>query len=141
LAIPAALWLAAATFVMVASMSDSAGVPASSMTLSEAAALRDRAELVLLIAGGADLEARSRVRGGIIREQEYMLTPLEAATVMRRDDVLRLLVAEGAALNDETFPVLYCLASVSGFDETATVLRELAPDRGTPSCDGVRSPL
>ena len=141
LAIPAMLWLVAAVAVMVVSISGSAGIPSASMTLSEAAALRDRAELVRLIGEGADVEARARVRGGIIREQEYMLTPLEAATVMRRDDVLQLLVAEGARLNDETFSVLYCLASLSGFDDTAAVLRELAPERGAPSCDGVRSPL
>jgi hypothetical protein len=142
LACPAVVWLAAAAGLVMAAI---AGLPVLSapadLTLSEAAALRDQAEVVRLIRSGASPDARSRVRGGIIREHEYLLTPLEAATATRRGEIARLLVSHGATLDDSTFPVLICLAVGSEFEDMADVLRELAPGREMPSCDGIRMPL
>ena len=142
LAGPAVLWLAAAMLVVVAALLGYRVLAApADLTLSEAAALRDHAEVVRLIRSGADPDEPGRVRSGIIREQEYMMTPLEAATVTRGDDVARLLVSEGATLSGSNFPVLYCLAAGSEFDDMVDVLQELAPGEAAPSCEGGALPL
>jgi hypothetical protein len=141
LAGPAILWLALALVATVAAIVGYTAATSQGLTLSEAAALRDRAELVRLIRAGGDARARSRVRGGIIREREYVLTPLEAATATQRGDVVELLVREGVPLDESSFPTVYCIAARSEFEDIVELLRTLAPDRPLPQCDNVQLPL
>lgn len=67
------------------------------LNLAEAAALRDRGEVARLLAEGADPNAVYLVRRGMIREQSMRLTPVAAARATRRDEIVQLLVDEGAA--------------------------------------------
>jgi hypothetical protein len=141
LVLPAVLSLALAFLGSIgASVGFVAAVPGD-LTISEAAALRDRAELIRLIRAGVDVAARARVRSGIIRDREYMLTPLEAATATQRDEIVRLLVSEGAPLDESSFPTVYCIAASSGFETIVELLRKVAPDREPPQCENVQLPL
>jgi ankyrin repeat protein len=82
-----------------------------------------------------------RVRRGVIRDAAYLLTPLEAAAAARHGEVVRLLVGNGAELNDTNFPVLFCLAQGSGAADIVSFLQELAPPGVVFECDGVHLPL
>lgn len=66
------------------------------LTLSEAAALRDAAEVVRLIEAGEDPNAVYEVRPGILSPAAQQLTPLEAAAAAEREEITALLVAAGA---------------------------------------------
>ena len=66
------------------------------LTLSEAAALRDRGEVARLLAEGQDPNATYPVRRGFVRRSSVRMTPLESARAARRDEVVQILVDAGA---------------------------------------------
>ena len=111
------------------------------LTLPEAAALRDEAEVLRQIRHGVDPNLAGRVRRGVIRDEEYLLTPLEAATAARHGEVVRLLVGNGAELNDTNVPILFCLAQRSGAADIVSLLNEHAPVDARADYDSVRLPL
>src|SRR5688500_16395856 len=77
---PAALLAAAlAVTLVLAAFGRSPIWPAQQLTLPEAIATVDDAEIVRLMSGGADLDARYPVRAGLLRDQPVEVTPLEAA--------------------------------------------------------------
>ncbi len=142
LAAPALVWLTAAAVVLLAALGGYRALAApADLTLPEAAALRDEAEVLRLIRHGVDPNVAGRVRRGMIRDEEYLLTPLEAATAARHGEVVRLLIGNGAELNDTNFPVLFCLAQGSGAADIVSFLNEHAPVDARVDCDGVRLPL
>jgi len=139
---PALLWFAAAAAVLLASLAGfrACAVPAN-LTLAEAAAIRDEAEVLKQVRAGADPNARALVRRGILSDPEYLLTPLEAATAARHVDVVRLLVRTGAALDGVNFPILYCLSVRNGATDISSFLAGQAPSGPAPACEHVRLPL
>ena len=66
------------------------------LNLAEAAALRDRGEVSRLLAEGQDPNAAYRIRRGFIRDYAVKMTPIEAATSARRDEIVQILVDAGA---------------------------------------------
>lgn len=110
------------------------------LTLPEAAALRDNAEVVRLIGLGGDIDAPGPVRPGISRDEALVLTPLEAATGSRRADMVLLLLEQGAALPPETWTRLSCIAAAVRADEVQSLLASVRPDGATESCAGVETP-
>lgn len=66
------------------------------LTLSEAAALRDAGEVARLAAAGEDVNAPYRVRAGFLRSEDMELTPLEAARLADRPEIVMLLHDLGA---------------------------------------------
>ena len=66
------------------------------LNLAEAAALRDRGEVARLIGEGADPNATYRIRRGFVRDEGVMMTPVEAARAVRREEVVDVLVDAGA---------------------------------------------
>lgn len=67
------------------------------LTLSEAAAFRDRGEVARMLAEGADPNATYAVRPGVFRGYVMEMTPVTAATMARRDEVVEILVDAGAS--------------------------------------------
>ena len=66
------------------------------LNLAEAAALRDRGEVVRLIAEGQDPNATYRVRRGMVQRYAVQMTPMAAALSARRDEIVELLLDAGA---------------------------------------------
>ena len=97
------------------------------LTLPEAAGLRDPLAIEGQIRGGADPNARARVRPDIIRSTPLDVTPLEAAVGIRRLDVVQLLVRHGARVDAETFPVLSCFAARERATEIVEYLETRRP--------------
>ena len=60
------------------------------LNLSEAAAVSDLATMVRLIRGGADPDARHRIRPGLLSSHESRLTPFEVALATRRPEVAEI---------------------------------------------------
>ena len=142
LAAPALVWLAAAGAIVIAALIGYRALAApADLTLSEAAAIRDEAEVLRQIGAGADPNIPSRVRPGLIGDPEYLMTSLEAATVAGHLEVLQLLVRNGATVNESNFPVLYCLAQESDASDIVSFLQEHVPSGVVFECEGVRLPL
>lgn len=142
LAAPALAWLAGAALVLVAALGGFRALAApADLTLPEAAALRDGAEVLRQIRHGVNPNEAGRVRRGVIRDEEYLMTPLEAAIAARHAEVVQLLVRNGAALNATNFPVLFCLAEGNDAADIVSFLKENVPAAVVSECAGVRLPL
>jgi hypothetical protein len=96
-ALPAVL-LAAATVTWLAAAAFGAHPfwPSESLTLSEAAALRDGGEVARLLATGVDPNGRYSIRGGFLYKDPVVLTPVEAALAADRPEIVAILVHAGA---------------------------------------------
>lgn len=66
------------------------------LNLSEAAALRDAGEVARLLEAGADPNATYEVRAGFLFTTARRLTPLEAARLAGRPEIVGLLRSDGA---------------------------------------------
>ncbi len=111
------------------------------VTVSEAAALQDSAEIVRQLARGADLREATVVRAGIIRDQDLMMTPIEAAVTEGRADVVQLLFDSGVVVDRPQALVLWCLAAGRG---DAVVFRVLTAHLGAipaVDCAALPTPL
>jgi hypothetical protein len=114
--------------------------PPDEVTLSEAVATRNNAEAVRLIEKGANANEPGYVRDGLLTNG-YAVTvkPIEAAVGAQRADSLRMLLDNGASVDEEELIVLRCLERArhdSGVNELLAAQSTSAVD-----CAGVRSPL
>ena len=138
------LFVAACTAAMLLAQALApALIDGSSLTLSEAAALADQADVVRLLRRGADPSAPQRVRRRVLREIEQRMTPLEAAaagTSGNRPAIMRMLLDAGGVINSRNYAVLWCLAERRQTFEVLAFLREHLPDEPVPACAGVRTP-
>jgi len=114
--------------------------PTETLTLSEAAALRDEAEVLLLIGRGADPNAPGVVRRDFLRGTEDVLTPLEAAVGARREQMIELLLQLGATLDAPTWTRLTCFAERHDAPAAGRVLAAHRPDGADADCEGVATP-
>lgn len=114
--------------------------PPDDVTLSEAVATRNNAEIVRLIESGANPNQPSPVREGLLTSG-YAVTvkPVEAAVGAQRADSLRTLLANGAAVDHEELKVLRCLEQTRHDSGVRDLLA--AQSTSDADCDGVRSPL
>ena len=112
--------------------------PPDEVTLSEAVATRNNAEALRLIRGGANPNEPSRVRAGLLTsDHDVAVTPVEAAVGAQRADVLRMLLANGATIDEKEMRVLRCYEQVrrdSGIREI------LGGDAPAVDCAGVSLP-
>lgn len=105
------------------------------LNLSEAAAFRDAARVVRLLREGEDVTVRRRVRGGALAAREVLATPLEAAIVSRRPEVLGVLLEE-VALDTGTWHDAVCLAQAVGDAEIEALLNQHRPAAAAAGCEG-----
>jgi hypothetical protein len=82
--------------------------PPDTVNLPEAIATRNSGEVLRLIALGADLNAAAPVRAGLLVEEDVLVTPVEAAIIVRRGEMLKLLLMYGAMIPEAALPALRC---------------------------------
>lgn len=140
LSIPALVWLTAAAALLIAVPGGYRVFAApADLTLAEAAALGDRAEVLRLIGEGVDPNMAARVRGGMIGNDDVALTPLAAAVAVGRVDVVELLMRHDAGLHPADIPGLLCLAEKAEKDDVMAFLKEREP-AAVADCAGVVLP-
>jgi hypothetical protein len=106
------------------------------LNLSEAAAVRDAAEIVRLIEERSeDPDTVREVRPGLLAEQAVRVTPLEAAVAARDVEIARVLLVNGAAMDADIWNRLRC--SAEG-DEMTAFLDRRRPSGSVLRCDGPR---
>lgn len=142
LALPALAWIAVGTVVLVATLFGYRALAAPpDLTMSEAAVLRDEAELLRQMRHGVAPDAAYPIRRGMLSEQDYIMTPLEAAIAARHAEVVQLLVDNGATLTDANLPRLICLARLSEATDIAAFLQAHSPPAAEAvDCTGIRLP-
>jgi hypothetical protein len=111
-----------------------------SLTLAEAAALRDNGEVVRLIHAGEDPNKAGPVRAELLRNDAQVVTPLEAAVGIDRPDMIDVLVDNGAVLDAATWTHLMCFAKSIEADEAIDFLEQRRPADASIACDHVRTP-
>jgi len=120
-----------------------AGLPPSAdgrtLTLPEAAAIASHADVARLLRSGADPNAPSRVRAGLVGSRERVMTPLEAATGSIRTGPLQLLVAAGATIDDHNYPVLWCSAMARHNQDMIRLLESRFSRHSPVDCAAVRT--
>ena len=139
-AAPALVWLVGAAVVLAATLGGYRALAApTDLTMSEAAALRDGAEVLRQIQHGVDPNVAVRVRPGVVGDSEQVMTALEAAIAGRHVEIVELLAAHGASLDAARASALLCLAR----DREATDIIAFLEARAAGSdtrCDEVRRP-
>ena len=98
---------------------------------AEAAAFRDSAAVVRFVLSGSDLNAPGEVRGGIIRSQAAVLTPVEAAAAARQAEMVQVLIDLGASPDAAVWQRAYC---ISDADSVRDVLARRRPAGASEDC-------
>ena len=109
------------------------------LTISEAAALKDRGTILRLIWDGVDPNRPARVRAGILKDDELVLTPLEASVGTRTAATMQLLLAHGVRMDAHERDVIVCLAIKEGAREILEFL-EQEDSQEQPDCERVATP-
>ena len=129
-----------AAMLMIATVRDHPRWPNTELNLSEAAAVRDHAEVVRLIESGENPNTRRPVRPGLVQNDvEVEATPLEAAIAIRRPELVSLLFDRGARLSPADWLRLWCSAQAQEYAGVAAVLDTRRPDGVEIRCSGDES--
>jgi hypothetical protein len=138
-ALPACAWIAAMVLWLGAAI---VGAPRAfdgrTMTLTEASAVASHADAYRLLEGGADPNAATRLRAGLVRNRESTMTPLEAATGAIRTGPVQVLIDRGAAIDERTFPVLWCGATARRNQDLLAFLESRRPNKTPVDCTAIR---
>ena len=103
------------------------------LTLAEAAALRDQGEVARLIEAGADPNGEYALRPDVLAVSRA--TPLEAAVLARRAEIVQLLMHEGAAMDERSWRHLHCVAAEIGQHDVIDAIDAYRPaNAATVSC-------
>lgn len=114
--------------------------PPDEVTLAEAAATGNTAEVLRLIAAGDDPNGRTFARAvALSGRRDRWMTPLEAAVWRNDPGMVRLLLHEGAAADAHARRELRCLANAVHGQETRALLDRLWPEPN-PTCEGFQLP-
>ena len=141
LAMPAVILLAATALLLLAvPFGYRAFAAPANLTMSEAAILRDQAEVLRQLQHGVDPHALQSIREGIIADDIFTMTPFEAAIAGRHLEVLELLVRNGAAVSDHEARRLICLSRAKEAPEITTFLEQHSPSSVPADCHDVRPP-
>jgi hypothetical protein len=110
------------------------------LNLSEAAAMRDQAAVVQLIADGEDPYARREVRADLLFNQRAELTPIEAAIAGGRTEIVEIILFSSPRPSPAEWTRLRCLSDLEGAKNINDVLDRYRPESATLACDGVTRP-
>jgi hypothetical protein len=139
LAGPPAAWVVISATWLVTSAANPSAIDSRAMTLTETMAISSYADADRLLRGGADPNAPSRMRAGIVDLNTHMLTPLEAATGAVRNGPVNMLVEHGAVINEQNYSVLWCAAVARGNRNMQQFLQSRSPASVPIDCSRVRS--
>jgi hypothetical protein len=140
IALPAAAWtVACIVWLTAAAFNVPAGFDGRSMTLSEAAAVASSADAFRLLNAGADPNMPARVRAHLVKNDERMLTPLEAAAGAIRTFPLQMLVDRGATIDSANFAALWCGAMARNNQDMMRFLRPRRVNAALIDCSRVRA--
>lgn len=129
-----------ASGLLMSTVSDHPRWPDLELNLSEAAAVRDHAEVTRLIERGDDPNARLAVRPGLLgNDNEVPATPLEAAISERRPELVDMLLEQGARPSSEDWLRLRCVAEQRNYTDIVAVLDVRRPDGVEIRCLGTES--
>ena len=129
-----------AAVLVIAMVRDHPRWPITHLNLSEAAAVRDHAEVVWLIEGGENPNTRRPVRPGLVQNNtEVEATPLEAAISIRRPQLVDLLFDLGAGPSPADWLRLRCSAQALEYADVVAVLDTRRPDGVEIRCSGDES--
>jgi len=109
------------------------------LTMSEAAALKDRATMQRLLWSGADPNAPASVRTGILKYYDIVVTPLEASVGTRTPTAMEFLLSHGARMDRRERDVITCLATEDDANEILEYLDKTFPG-AKPDCAHVTTP-
>ena len=110
--------------------------PARDETLSEAAATRNKAEAARLIALGEDPNRPAPVRAGLLPGgQSQVVTPIEAAILVRRPDMAKMLLDYGVSIDAEELRRLRCTSERLEDRDVRAFLEGLSPEPWPTPCD------
>jgi len=87
--------------------------------LTEAAAGRDAATVMLLLSEGHDPDASHLVRAGVLDRWVVRTTPLEAAFGEGRMEIVDILLRHGASLDEQRRTAFTCRARARGDSDVA----------------------
>jgi hypothetical protein len=110
------------------------------LNLSEAAALRDQATVVELLAKGEDPYARREVRADLVFNDRFELTPIEAAIAAGRTEIVELILFSVRPPSAAEWTHLRCLSDLEGAKNINEVLDRYRPQSATLACEGVVKP-
>jgi len=110
------------------------------LNLSEAAAMRDEATVVQLIASGDDPYARRQVRADLLFNDRVELTPIEAAIAGGRTEIVEIILFSSPRPAPAEWTRLRCLSDLEGAKNINDVLDRYRPESATLACDGVTRP-
>jgi hypothetical protein len=138
-ALPAAAWVVFGLVWLIASV---LGIPAAfdgrTMTLTEATAVASHADAARLLRRGADPNAATRLRAGLVRNPEMTIPPLEAATASIRNGPVQMLVERGARIDETNYAVLWCAAVARNNRDMTRFLELQRPKYPPADCGNVR---
>ena len=137
---PIAWLLVSAALVIAGAFGYTPFLTPADQTLPEAAGVRDHLEILRQIEAGVDPNRAERVRSGLVRPGEYVMTPLEAAVASGVLDTVQFLQHHGARVDATTLPELLCFAKLQGAADIEAYLRQQAPADFAPVCESVRLP-
>jgi hypothetical protein len=134
-------WLLVSTVLVIAAwVGYTPFMTPADLTLPEAAGVRDHLEILRQIESGVDPNRAERVRSGLVRPGEYVMTPLEAAVASGMLDTVQFLQQLGARVDATTLPGLLCFAKQQGAADIEAYLKQQAPVDFAPGCKSVRLP-
>ena len=140
IAVPPAVWVVfCVVWLAAAAVGLPRGFDGRTMTLSEATAVASYADAARLLRNGVDPNAPSRLRAGIIRNRESMMTPLEAATGAFRTGPVQMLLEHGAMIDARNYSVLWCGAVARRNNDMLRFLESRRLSQSTIDCATVRA--
>ena len=136
LAAPASLLVGAMTAMLViAVVAGHPMWPHQRLNLSEAAAVRDSAEVVRQIEAGEDPNASREIRAGLLGDGPVRMTPLEAAVAAEDAEVVGRVLEKGGRVDAKLWNRLRCLTRD---EEVAALLDSRLPPGADAGCESGR---
>ncbi|MEQ1757991.1 MAG: hypothetical protein ABL986_06700 [Vicinamibacterales bacterium] len=113
--------------------------PPDRVTISEAVATGDYAEVMRLMESGVDPNLAASVRADLLGGSPVQLTPAQAAVRARNAQMLRILLDGGVIVGPSRLAVLKCINDENG-DRDVRALLDAIPSGPLPPCDQVTIP-